>query len=131
MREIKFRLWNSAGKHSKMFYDVFQVSECLKQQLLYDSGAKSTSAYNHIGDGSSFMQFIEKKDIKGRDAYDGDIVKYKSISCDGISYGTAFIKYVDGIPKLQVIDCAVFKSGSIIHMAYDFEIIGNIYEKGF
>ncbi len=112
MREIRFRFWDT------------------KSNVLYPSMTlKEISQKVEVNDSLIPMQFIEKKDIKGSDAYDGDIVKYKCISCGGISYGTAFIKYVDGIPKLQVIDCLVFKSGSIIYMVDDFQIIGNIYEK--
>ena len=59
-REIKFRMWNnvkSDPQKSKMFYDLENVFECLKQQMAWDSHDVFTLQYNHVGDGSVFMQF--------------------------------------------------------------------------
>ncbi len=63
----KFRLWNNAGDKSKMFYDTEQVMECLKQQMLFDDKEHKYHklGFDHIGNGSSFMQHSGLKGFQG------------------------------------------------------------------
>ncbi|MBK7638148.1 MAG: hypothetical protein IPJ13_30630 [Saprospiraceae bacterium] len=52
MRDIKFRMWNNVKdnpKASKMFYEIYQVMDCLKQQLYYDNQVMGRLGYDHIG----------------------------------------------------------------------------------
>ena len=46
MRTIKFRFWSGL----KMFYDLENVMECLKQQLAFDDklNIKTTEIYTHV-----------------------------------------------------------------------------------
>ena len=112
MRDVKFKFWLG---HTKKMIGPIHLSEVGKIILEFT-------------DDIIELQFIEKQDNKGVDAYDGDIIEYKYLECNGdISYGTAFIFYKEGIPKLKVINCDIFKKGSIIYMVEDFEIIGNIH----
>ena len=70
-REIKFRLWSG----TKMFYDIDNVMECLKQQLAFDNKLTFPIPYDHVGiDGSSFMQYTGLKDKNSKEIYEGDII---------------------------------------------------------
>lgn len=133
MREIKFRLWNNAGKKSKIFYDVDQVFECLKQQSLFndENHRFNKLGYNHIVEGSSFMQYTGLKDKNGKEIYEGDIVKING--ADRIYY----IRWFDDM-------CFAFADirSDYVNTFYEcynthnngfpcdthIEVIGNIYE---
>jgi uncharacterized phage protein (TIGR01671 family) len=141
MTGIKFRMWNCVKENpakSKMFYDVEEVMACLEQQLLFDAAiignmARYSAGYNHIGDGSAFMQYtgIKDKNGEGNDVYDGDIfLNYNRIITHHYSkkeYGYVTMEYGQWVVK--------FKEYS--HSLYDYlkndtnrEVIGNIYDDG-
>ena len=73
-RELKFRMWT--GKN--MLYDHKNVIECIRQQNFHNDGIKLAPEigvwpYDHIGDGSAFMQYSGIKDTNEREVYEGDI----------------------------------------------------------
>lgn len=119
-REIKFRFWNSCGKHSKMFYKTDQVIECLKQQIEFNDKESLALGYNHEGDGSSFMQYTGLKDKNGKDIYEGDILRY---SADGYKFENGVVVFSDGCFKVR----CTFSHRLNSTIAPLFEVIGHIY----
>ena len=136
-RELKFRLWNNAGDKSKFFYDTEQVMECLKQQILFNDKAHKYHklGYDHVGGGSSFMQYTGLKDVKGKEIYEGDICeitlrkKYghqfdnKKAIVGVVEFGKIFVKN----NALYEYEAFHINGGSISYLQ-ELEIVGNIYE---
>lgn len=108
MREYKFRFWDEDSK--TMIYDLYLESEggmklYLCQHPKYES-----------------MQYTGLKDIKGKEIYEGDIVKATDILSD-----TYEIIFDDGCYFAnRPYNGIELDSASIIN--YQVEIIGNIYE---
>lgn len=78
MKNIKYRMWNktSTPGKSKYFYDIEAVVECLKQQMLFDSGSDSPFAYDHVGEGNIFQRWTGINDNNGNLIYEGDIMQH-------------------------------------------------------
>ena len=107
MREIKFRAWDI--EHKKMMY----------------SGKKREEFFFHIeeSDGAlrewaRLMQFTGLKDKKGKEIYEGDIVKFQQQLFE--------IKLWNGSYCLWKIDRVAWYFHQVL--GRDFEIVGNIYE---
>jgi len=128
MRDIKFRMWNSCGESSRMFYSDSNRNPmaCLIQQMDHNIGSKY--GWNHESDGSAFMQFTGLKDRHGKDIYDGDIITnhdfesnlligFSSDKCAFVGSKTTSFNIED---IYNFFDDIVFED--------KWEVIGNIYE---
>ena len=147
MEIIQYRMWNEST-NSKYFYDIDQVMECLKQQMLFDANNNNPLGYNHIGDGNSFEQFTGFKDKNGEYIYEGHLIELISEfhgSSDEYGFGQESYhhKYV-GVVKfmpsrgfyLKVIKKYDMYSDDVMKpeprykeiVQYRSEIIGNIHD---
>jgi uncharacterized phage protein (TIGR01671 family) len=123
MRTIKFRMWNNVKSNpsaSRMFYDTKEVMECLKQQMLFDQGNKRLG-YNHVGDGSSFMQFTGLTDKNGREIWEGDNVRI-----NGNEY---FIRFNIGVFVAESVTANHLSLISWEFNGTDVTVTGNIHEQ--
>ena len=108
MRELKFRAWDEEEKEMKYF-------------TLFHSLEKRLGGFC-----SETMQYIGLKDSKGKEIYEGDVIKTKkylwlvepigSEERDGNQYGLCVSK--DGNGKCYFIDSSILAG----------EVVGNIYE---
>lgn len=116
MREIKFRYWNSFGKH--YHYDQNCVIECLRQQLIGE--------YNHIADGSFFEQFTGLLDKNGREIYEGDVlaVDYDEIGSPITCGFMGIVEYLEGAFWVS----NNTDSEPVFQEIAEWKVIGNIHE---
>lgn len=118
MREIKFRAWDSARKEM-----------CNKPQMDYTDDIDGHGFHNaYFEDERNFkdlpivMQYIGKKDMDGKEVYEGDIVAYEGIKVNigkivySEKWGCYEIKMIIGGETLEITD---------LHYS---AVIGNIYE---
>ena len=122
-REIKFRAWDKEKK--KM---VFSDIQELLQGLLTNGSDNPLALLNYNqGWEIELMQYTGLKDKNGKEIYEGDIVKYQSVTRGIIitlvtwdESNSGFIPFSTG---------HYFQGRSYMQMFGDkIEIIGNIYE---
>jgi len=126
MREIKFRAWDLDNQ--RMVYDIILSSDINILNISYIA-----NHWNYV-----FQQFVERKDNKGTEVYEGDIIE-----CE----------YYEGLPTTENIDLVwrgvvEWSSDSCFHVVRKtgdgkggyyairfggsavkrWEVIGNIYE---
>ena len=116
MRKIKFRLWDQVAK--KMVHDLpaHFIINLEDGELIIGGDAPNGDWYEPV-----VMQFTGIHDKKGKEIYEGDIMKFVGIveSIEEIVWDDGcFVQKVKGNPEHKIIDKNTSRG----------EIIGNIYK---
>ena len=124
MREIKFRGWYKKELMSSymrvdfpcMIYDVQDAYDCELGQSFSDI----LSDENAI-----VMQFTGLQDIKGKDIYEGDVIKSKVLKADNGKYLTVEVKWNQDYCGFE----PFFPDGHEEYWCFsNCEVIGNIHK---
>lgn len=116
-REIKFRVWHKEDK--KYIYDPIEL-ELIMLSLDITVNNPSIGFASEYFEFFDFQQFTGLTDKKGREIYDGDIVK--SVHWNPEIMQVCFDRgafYLAGADRHELAD---------IKYVSEFEVIGNIYE---
>jgi hypothetical protein len=124
-RPLKFRAWHPALKRMIQFSQLDMI-HLHHYNLFADS--IGNIVYHTWHKKVPIMQFADCQDNTGKDAYEGDIIKIKQNTFQKYIIGEIIWDSRDLKWAVKCKDFGAFPRG-LRHFKFEFEIIGNIYER--
>jgi uncharacterized phage protein (TIGR01671 family) len=118
MREIKFRAWYK--KEQKMYPVTGTLYNLVYLEMEKGSTVSSSILLNIDISGVELLQYTGIKDCKGREIYEGDIVRVENAENRTVAYGLASFHLVSQSTGSRIL--LEDRSPELL------EVIGNIYE---
>lgn len=113
-REIKFRAWDQVEK--RFYIPVIRYKSKINSELWYGSEIQGETS-------DPIMQYTGLKDKNGKEIYEGDIVKSRSIF--GVNNSTGFVTYFQNRFLIRN-EIEIIQEFS--EPEFECVVVGNIYE---